>query len=538
MSIRKNSTIALIAVLGSRVLGLVREIIFASFFGASFVLDAFIAAFRIPNLLRDLFAEGALSQSFVTIFSKVETKEGDQKSWELANHIFGFIILVIGILATLGILFSPYIVKFVAPGFSDEKYNLTVHLNQILFGFILFVSLASVAMGMLNTKGKFALPQSASTFFNFTSITCGILFSYLYEPLYISSIWNHFLDSSTIISGSPEKAILGMAWGTILGGFVQWFIQMPSLFKLGYRFKPKINFRNSHFKDVMKLTGPAIIGGAAVQVNVLVNTNFASFLTDGSISWLAFAFRLMQFPLGVFGVSIAIAATPILAKYLAQNNTTDFKKSLTDSIEMNFFLCIPAAFGLAFFADHVVALIYQHGKFSVEDSLQTTYALQAYLVGLPFYALIKIYQPAFLAFGDAKTPMKVSLSSIIINAIAGYLLVFKFHFSHWGLALGTSCVAIYNLLLLTFLFRKKLKEIWTREILIHLIKVLFATSISISISYVIMNDFIDNSIDSSLLDRMINTLLIVVISGMTYLGTAYLIKIKEIKLIREKFRKN
>ena len=334
-SVRRQASIATLAVSGSRIMGLVREMVFAFFFGAGPALDAFIAAFRIPNLLRDLFSEGALSNAFVTVFSKKGVKEGDEAAWRLANHVFGFVIVVLGALTLLGIVFSPWIVHGVASGFTGEKFQYTVLLNRILFPFILFVSFAAIAMGMLNTKGKFALPQSASTFFNITSIVTGLLFAWLLEPEGMRQGFAFLLNHTGEKMGSWEatkRALTGMAIGTLIGGLVQWWVQMPALNRLGFRFRPTVDFKDEGLRQVLRLTGPAIIGGAAVQVNVLVNTNFASYLVDGSIAWLNFAFRLMQFPIGVFGVAVALATAPAVARVAAQNDPEKFKKTFCESI--------------------------------------------------------------------------------------------------------------------------------------------------------------------------------------------------------------
>lgn len=475
--VRKHASIATIAVAGSRVMGLVREVVFAFFFGASPVLDAFIAAFRIPNLLRDLFAEGALSNSFVTIFSQKTASEGDQSAWELANRVMTFILLVVGGFTVLGILFSPLLVTLAASGFTGEKFTFAITLNRVLFPFILFVSLAAVAMGMLNTKGKFALPQSASTFFNITSIVAGLLFAWIASPHYMTESFRSLIGHGTVLPdwSAASKAMVGMAVGTLLGGLVQWLIQMPPLLKMGFHPRFTMPFKDPDFLKVLKLTGPAVIGGAAVQVNVLINTNFASYLTDGSISWLNYAFRLMQFPIGVFGVAIAVATTPALARLLTAGEGEGFRDTLAGSSKMALFLCVPSALGLMVLAEPIIGLIYQHGQFSSYDTLQAANALRAYAVGLSFYSLVKIYQPAFLAHGDAHTPMLISLLSIGINFFINWILVFGFGFAHWGLALGTSCVAAWNAVMLIGLLRKRSPGVWSPAVVKEIFKIVAAS---------------------------------------------------------------
>lgn len=527
--IHKQASIATLAVSGSRVMGLAREMVFAYLFGASPALDAFIAAFRIPNLLRDLFAEGALSTSFVTVFSQETAKGGDEKGWKLANQVFTAVFIIIGLVTVLGIFFSDSVVSFVASGFTGDKHRFTVFLNQILFPFILLVSLAAVAMGMLNTKGKFALPQSASTFFNITSVACGLLFAWILSP--------HFFGGGQSTWEVVTRAMTGMAIGTLIGGFVQWAVQMPSLIKMGYRPRPALGWGNPAFIKVMKLTGPAIIGGAAVQVNVLVNTNFASYLADGSISWLNYAFRLMQLPLGLFGVAVALASAPALARLLAQNEHEQFKKTLRESSQMALFLCIPSALGLIALADPIISLIYQYGQFTAHDTHQAANALRAYAVGLSFYALIKIYQPAFLAHGDAKTPMAISLLSIAINFTANWLFVFKFGFAHWGLALGTSCVALWDFLWLAFLMRKKSTDICNGQAVKEVAKIVLSAALSVLAGWVVYRQISGIMGNDNLWQRLLLVFPPIAITLLFYYFFCSRMGVEEIVLFRNWMRK-
>lgn len=467
-------------------MGLVREMMFALFFGAGAHLDAFVAAFRIPNLLRDLFSEGALSNAFITVFAKTREKEGEERAYQVAHQVLTFILFFIGALTVIGIYCSPWIVQGVAGGFVGEKYQLAVLLNRILFPFILFVSFAAIYMGMLNTHGKFFLPQSASTFFNLSSIVIGLVVAYFLAPEFVNQSLSHLFHEGP----RPEfswpvivRAITGMAWGTLFGGFVQWVVQWPQLRKFGFQWRVNFNWRESHFVQMMKLTLPAIIGGASVQINVLINTNFASFLVDGSISWLNYAFRLMQFPIGVFGVAVAIATTPEIARLLARNDREKYVRTLQESTSLVLFLCLPSALGLIFFAEAILALIYQYGQFTVLDTQQAALALRAYAAGLIFYSLIKIYQPAFIAQNDARTPMLISLGSIIVNALINWVLVFKLQFAHWGLALGTSFVALWNMVLLIYFMHKRGYGIWHGALCGQLMKMSLVAFIAVLMGY-------------------------------------------------------
>lgn len=534
-NIKKHSFIATLAIMGSRIFGLVREQVFAFFFGASFAQDAFVAAFRIPNLMRDLFAEGALSQAFVTIFSQ-KLRDGNEKSYALANKVTTFVILVVGTLTVLGIIFSNEIVAIVATGFTGDKHELTVLLNRILFPFILFASLASIFMGMLNAKNKFFLPQSASTFFNITSIVVGLFTAFLLSPDYIVNI----IQKKTF-SGDPAgitKAILGMGVGTLTGGIVQWLIQYPSLRGLGYRFRLDFHFRDSELIRVLKLTGPAIIGGAAVQINVIVNTYFASYLYDGAVSYLNYAFRFMQFPLGVFGVAIAVASAPKLARLLSDQNVEGFKHTMRSSINFSLFLSLPSTVGLFLLSGPIISLIYEHGQFSANDALQTAYALMAYTFGIAFYSLIKIYQPAYLAFHDAKTPMMISLFSIFANFGINWYFVRVLQLPHWALALGVSCVAVINFSLLALFFQKKLKTLWEKEIFATLGKILvaiLAMAISVLGTLQLCNRF---SLQPGFLKQFVFVFFPIGIGSAVYFLMGIVLKLEEARFFLKKFKRS
>lgn len=534
-SFRKHSILASIAVFGSRLAGLVREVIFAFLFGAGPALDAFITAFRIPNLLRDLFAEGALSQAFVTVFSQKMQKENDEKAWNLANQIFGILILVLSIIVALGIIFSPFIVSGIATGFEGEKLKLTITLNRILFPFIFFVSMAALAMGMLNAKGRFGLPQSASTFFNISSIITGVGLAYFFAPHFIGSMVQYFfgISSKPIVTWEEAKlAILGMAFGALIGGFIQWYVLMPSLKKMGFYFRPKLDWRNPDVKKMFQLMIPAIIGGAAVQVNVLVNTHFASFLSDGSISWLNYAFRLLQFPLGLFGASIALAMAPAYSREHAKDDHEAKSKILSDSIRMIVYLCVPAALGLILFAKPIMALIYQYGQFSEFDTKQSAQALQAYAIGLTFYALIKVYQPTFLALGRPRILMGVSLLSIASNIILNSLFIFYFHLNHWGLALGTSIVAGLNWILLARKYRL-VTMVNGPPMKSFLTKVLFSAFLSIGGIYFLSHYFTIWSASPGFFMKGLTTLVPVALAGIIYVLLTMFMKIEEAILVQQ-----
>jgi putative peptidoglycan lipid II flippase len=453
-------------VLGSRVLGLVREQVLASLFGASREFDAFVTAFRIPNLLRDLFAEGALSAAFVTTFSQKLAKEGDHGAWRLANLVLNALLVVLGLIVLAGILAAPWLVRFIAPGFADipGKTELTTQLTRIMFPFLLMVAMAALAMGMLNAKHRFGVPASASMMFNVGSILGGVGFACWLDPSF------------------GPRAMIGISLGTLIGGAAQWLIQVPSLRAVGYRYEPILDWRDPGFVRVMKLIGPSVLGTAAVQMNLFVDSWFAS-QWNGGVTWLNCAFRLMQFPIGVFGVAIATATLPTATAHVARGEIVEFRKTLARSIRLAFFLCIPAACGLALLAKPIISAIYMHGKFDKFAMEQTALCVQAFAVGLAGYAAIKVIAPTFYAFGDSRTPMYVSISSIVINAGLDYVFAIIFKMGTAGLALSTSCVALANFFLLLALMRRRIGRIEASVLLRSLARIGIASTVMSAAAY-------------------------------------------------------
>jgi putative peptidoglycan lipid II flippase len=453
-SVARNAGIISLAVMASRVLGLVRDQVFAIFFGAGLQYDAFLAAFRIPNLLRDLFAEGALSSAFVATFTQTLQSKGKEAAIRLSNRVATLIILCIAAISILAWIYTPAIVQVLAPGFFavPGKAALTIELTRVMIPFLLLVALAAQAMGILNSLGVFGMPALASAFFNIGSILGGLFLGFLIGPA---------------LGLSP---IAGMAYGTLVGGFLQFAVQWPSLRSAGFSYRPMLDIADPGVRQILRLMGPAIIGTAAVQINVFVNTNFASAIIDpasgavvnGPVSWLNYAFRFMQFPIGVFGVAVATAVLPALSRSTSGADYGEFRRTLDHALTLVFLLCIPSAVGLAVLGRPIVSLIFEHGKFTGFDTVQTANALAAYSVGLAGYAAVKVLSPAFYALNDARTPMLISLGSIVVNYVLNSLLVGPF--GHVGLAFSTSSVALVNFALLVVFMRRRLDGIGGRRL--------------------------------------------------------------------------
>ncbi|HYM43940.1 MAG TPA: murein biosynthesis integral membrane protein MurJ [Steroidobacteraceae bacterium] len=454
-----------LAVLCSRVLGLAREQIFAALFGGGRIMDAFTIAFRIPNLLRDLFAEGALSTAFVTTFSKTVATDGEAAAWRLANKVATLTAVTLSAITVLGIALAPWLVALLAPGFTGEKALLTVTLTRVMYPFILLVSLAALVMGMLNARNVFGVPAMASSFFNLGSIIAGVVLGYWLDP--------HF----------GTRAIFGLAIGTLVGGTLQLSVQLPVLRRLGYRFHPDFHWRDPGVASILRLMGPSVIAASTTQINVLVNSVFASQLGDGPTFWLTVAFRLMQLPLGIFGVALGTVALPLLARMAASGNSAAFRSELARGMRLAFLMTIPASIGLMVLAEPIISVLYQHGRFGWYETQESAGALRFYAIGLCGYAALKVLVSAFYAIERRKTPMVVSFIAVVINLALNWLFTLELGWGHRGLALSTACVATSNFLILYILMRAHLGRLESRAMGALLARVALASLALLAIAW-------------------------------------------------------
>src|SRR5713226_6811889 len=456
-----------VAVMCSRLLGLIREQVFAGLFGAGKNLDAFLMAFRLPNLLRDLFAEGALSAAFITTFSKKIATEGDESVWRLANKVATLTAIFMSAVTLLGILFAPQLIELMTWGsWSPEKTALTILLTRIMWPFILLVSLAALVMGMLNAKHVFGAPAMASSFFNLGSIIGGVALCYWLDP---QPDWRH--------PHFGERGLVGLSIATLIGGFLQLIVQFPPPRRVGLSFRPDFNWRDSGVRTILILMGPATIAASAVQINVAVNSGFASTLGDGPMTWLNIAFRLMQLPLGIFGVAVATVTLPLVSRNAAVGNIAGFRSALAHAMRLVMLLTIPSAIGLIFLAQPIISVIYEHGRFTAEATRQTADALRFYAIGLAAYSAVKVLAPAFYALDKRHLPMLVSLFTILVNFCLNWLFTFHLGLGHRGLALSTSLVAITNFLLLYIMMRRYAGRLETGAMLKLLGKLLIAGAV-------------------------------------------------------------
>ncbi len=441
---RAAALIVSLAVMGSRVFGLIREQVFAAMFGAGTAPDTFIAAFQIPNLLRDLFAEGALSTAFTTVFAKTAEKEGDVPAWRLANLVISTMILLLGVICVAGICLSPLLVNLTSYGFHSVpgKFEQTVALTRILFPFILVISLSAVVMGMLNARFVFGIPALAPMAFNLVSVVAGVGLAFLFDP---QTNWAHPHFTS--------RGLMGMATGVMLGGLAQLVFQFPTLWRQGFRFRWKLDFKNSRLLEVWRLMWPALIAASAVEVNILINSQFASGI-DGARSWLGYAFRLVYFPIGMFGVAIATVLLPSVARFDANHDRLSFGRHVEEALRLSLFMTIPAAVGLFALAPEIIKLIYQRGAFTPEATAQTAAALRAYAFGLAGYAGSKVLVPCFQALSKPKIPLRVNSIAVGVNLMLNGALVMGLHFGHVGVAASTAGVSLVNFAQLAWLLRR------------------------------------------------------------------------------------
>lgn len=534
-SVARSAGIVSIAVMFSRLLGLVREMIFARFFGAGFLYDAYVVAFRIPNVLRDLFAEGALSAAFVKVFTDYQINKSEKEAWHLAGLIINGLAVVMSVICIVGIIFSQQFINLVADGFSPEKAALATTLTQIMFPFIMLVALAAVAMGVLNTKGVFGIPASASTIFNIVSIIFGLAFAYWLS----GGGWSAPKDHNAVPEANAQWAIIGMAIGTLIGGGAQFLMQIPSLYRVGFRFVPGISFTDPGVRRVINLMTPAILGTSAVQINVLINTFFVSEI-NGAQGWLSYSFRLMQFPIGLFGVAVGTAAVPVLSRMASEGKFKDFRDTLSDSINLVFLMTIPAACGLIVLGEPIVRLIYERGAFHSGDTSMTAYALAGYSVGLAGYAAIKVLSPAFYAMDDAKTPMIIALFSILVNAAGAFFLrswLSTFGvtpetpngYGHVGVALATSLVALVNFIALVWFMRRKIKRLNGRSIARAFLKIAAASAV-MSVACHFSYRFLRAALPvESLTTHMIQALVPIILGGAVFVAAAKMLRVSELE---------
>ncbi|MBI3374223.1 MAG: murein biosynthesis integral membrane protein MurJ [Betaproteobacteria bacterium] len=405
----------------SRILGYVRDALIARAFGAGLATDAFFVAFRIPNLLRRLFAEGAFSQAFVPILAEYRNREGEDKTRTLVDSVASLLALALAAAAALGIAAAPLIIYVSAPGFAAdaEKFTLTVAMLRITFPYLLFISLVALAAGILNSWSRFAVPAFTPVLLNLSFIVAAAFAAPWFNP-----------------------PVMALAWAVFAGGVLQLAFQLPFLAKIGMLPRWRLDFRHPGVNRVLKLMAPALFGVSIGQISLLINTIFASFLVSGSVSWLYYADRLMEFPTAMLGVALGTVLLPSLSRYHADSNAIEYSKLLDWGLRLTLMLALPAAAALAVLALPLVSTLFQYGRFTAEDARMTQQALVAYSVGLTGLILVKILAPGFYARQNVVTPVKIGVATLVATQLMN--LAFIGILAHAGLALAISLGACLN----------------------------------------------------------------------------------------------
>jgi putative peptidoglycan lipid II flippase len=409
----------------SRILGFVRDTVIARGFGAGLYTDAFFVAFKIPNLLRRLFAEGAFSQAFVPLLAEYKNRRGDEATRLLVDHVAAFLLLSLLVVSILGVLAAPLIIYLTAPGFaaSPDKLELTVSLLRITFPYILLISLTSLAGSILNTYSRFSVPAFTPVLLNVSFIVFGIWLAPFFSP-----------------------PVTALAWAVFCGGVAQLAFQIPFLARLGLLPRFRLNLKDEGVWRILRLMAPAALGVSIWQFSLLINVIFASFLVTGSVSWLYFADRLMEFPSGMLGAALGTILLPSLSKHHANSASEEYSRLLDWGLRLTFLLALPASAALALLAIPLISTLFMHGEFSAHDVLMTRDALIAYSVGLIGLILVKILAPGFYARQDIRTPVKIALLTLAATQLMN--LAFVWPLKHAGLALAISIGGCMNAALL------------------------------------------------------------------------------------------
>ncbi len=456
VKVAKAAGVVGLATLVSRVMGYARDMVMSWAFGTGLAADAFYVAYRIPNLLRELLAEGSMSAAFIPVFTETLTKESRESARQLANAVFARLLVILIVLTGLGILFAPYVVKMIAVGWvhraEHDKYVIGVTLTRIMFPYLFFIGLAALAMGMLNSLRQFLSPALSPVMMNVMTITAVVLsIQFMAEPIY------------------------GVAVGVVIGGLFQFLIQVPGLRKQGMVMRPQFKPTHPGVMKVARLAAPVFFSSSVNQLNIFMGTIFASFLGTGSITYLFYGMRFIHFPLGIFGIAIATAVLPTMAAQAARQENAEFRETLSLGLRLVFFIMFPAMAGLIMLRVPIVSLLLEHGQFDRISTLGTAAALLFYAVGLWAFAGVRIVAQAFYALQDTKTPVKTAVAALLTNILLSAIFINWTPLAHGGLALAASLASTLNIALLTVMLRKKIGRMDGGRILKSLLKIVPAS---------------------------------------------------------------
>jgi putative peptidoglycan lipid II flippase len=500
------------ATLLSRILGFLRDMIMANMFGAELVSDAFLVAFRLPDLLRRLMGEGALSASFIPVFTEYLHTKDEQESWELVNNVINLVLVILTVIVLFCLLFAPWIIRICAPGYrmSPRKLYLTILLARIVFPYIFFIGLGSLSMGILNSLNHFLVPA-----LNPALLNIGII------------------SGAYLISPQLKEPIVGLAIGVLLGGLAQFFFELPLLIRKGLKFRFTLDLHHEGLRRIGALMLPSTIGLAVAEINSMVDTICATFLPEGSVSYLYYSNRLIQFPMGLFVMAIGTAILPTMSGQSARGEIDALKETFSFGLRLVMFMTFPATVGLIILRHPIVKILFQRGAFTVQAAQATAWALLLYSIGLFAYAGAQIIVPVFYSFQDTRTPVKAAAIALIFNIFMNIILMWPL--KHGGLALATSLSSILHFSLLFYYLRKKMGPIGGRKIFVSCMKIVTASGLTgagtwIMLQYVNMPSL---SRTSSALALMI----IILIAALLYGCISYLMGSIEMFFLIDTLRK-
>ncbi|MCX5833846.1 MAG: murein biosynthesis integral membrane protein MurJ [Deltaproteobacteria bacterium] len=511
--VAKAAGVVGLATMLSRIFGFIRDMVVAAFFGAGFATDAFFVAFRIPNLLRRLFAEGSLTISFVPVFTEYLKTRSREEALELANVSFTVLSIILVIVSIAGVLLSPLIVSVMAPGFlkTPDKYELTVFLTRIMFPYIFFISLVALCMGILNSLRHFASPALSPVILNIAMILAALFL-------------RDFFD----------EPILALAIGVMIGGFLQLLFQLPFLSRLGVHLKPDLNFRHPGVKRIGFLMLPAVFGAAVYQINIFISTLLASFLPEGSVSYLYYADRLVELPLGVFAIAIGTAALPSFSEQATKGEFGEMKRTIAFSLRLMLFITIPAMIALIALRVPIISVLFERGEFDLRSTILTAQALLYYAVGLWAFSTIRVIVAAFYALQDTKTPVRIAIVALIVNTVMSIILMFPL--KHGGLALATSIASAVNVVILSAILARRIGRFLDREFQMSLLKVFVASfimwgAIELTSYLLAWRD------DGPFNERLITLTAAIVVGLLTFFIASYLLRNREMARVLETARR-
>ena len=501
------------ATMVSRVFGLLRDTVIAALFGANWMTDAFWVAYRIPNTLSRLLGEGSLTASFVPVFTEYLHKKTKEEALELAYNTFTILSIIVTFVSIMGIILSPFIVQVIAPGFISQpnQFALAVFLNRLMFPYIFVISIGALCMGILNSFRRFTSPALSPVMLNIAIIVAALtLRSFFAEP------------------------ITALAIGVLIGGVLQLALQWPFLRKCGIRFRLSFNFKHPGLKKIGVLMIPAMLGAGITTINVFVGTILASLLPGGSVTYLFYADRIVELPLGVFAIAIGTASLPSFSKHVATGNIEELKSSISFSLRLMLFLTIPATFALMALNLPIISVLFQRGAFSTEAAIYTSEALFFYGMGLWAFSIVRVFVQSFYSLQDAKWPMRAAIISLVINFIVSLTLMYSM--KHKGLALATSLAATVNVFILSFVLRKRIGKFLDSSFYKSVAKIILS-SIVMVVAIMMFDHFLPWSNYADFKIKLIYLSSTISIGIFAFFTSAYLLKSQEIHSLADAFKK-